>query len=254
MEKQPIRLQPDASPSYGDRYMAFVDVLGFSSIIAKSTSDDEVVQRVHQALAGISRKATAARSPHLDVQATSFSDNVVISLPASGPGLFHLIGMINNFSQQLLSLGMLFRGAIVRGRALHTEEVVFGPALVDAYRLETSVSLHPRIMLSDPVMEDVRTSALASPDHATMATRLVREDAFDVPYINLFADWEDDDVAWSSEAIAKLSLLRNVIMVGLSENGKNPNVAEKYKWIARRLNSFLDTRRLGTVVQPIDLP
>jgi len=159
--------------------------------------------------------------------------------------------MINNFSQELLSLGMLFRGAVVRGRALHTDEVVFGPALVDAYRLETSVSLHPRVMLSDQVLSDATTYADQSADRRSLASRFIKEDAFDVPYLNLFADWEDDDTAWSSEAIAKLNLLRTVIHSGLTDNGKNPNVAEKYKWIARKLNAFISERRLGSRVEAI---
>jgi hypothetical protein len=161
--------------------------------------------------------------------------------------------MINNFSQELLGLGMLLRGAIVRGSALHTEDVIFGPALVDAYNLETKVSLHPRIMLSDPVLEDAKTHAGRSRDQKRLLYRLVREDAYDVPYLNLFTDWHEDDEAWKPESIAKLNVLRALIERGLKDNARNPGVAEKYRWMARELDKFLAEKRLGAQVPKIDL-
>lgn len=237
---------------YEERYLAFIDVLGFSDIIKKTRNQPELISVVHEALVGITRTAVSSRSSILGIQATSFSDNVVISLPLSGPGLFHLFGLINNFSQELLGLGMLFRGAIAKGAALHTEHVIFGPALVEAYNLETKVSLHPRIMLSDPVLEDAKSYVNKSSEQASLLGRLVREDPFDVPYLNFFTDWDEDDEAWKPESVAKLNVLRAIIERGLRENAKNPNVGEKYRWMARQLDQFVSGKRLGARVPRIE--
>ncbi|MBB1247690.1 hypothetical protein [Rhizobium sp. G21] len=237
---------------YEERYLAFIDVLGFSDMIRKTREQPKLIAVVHEALVGITTTALSSRSSILGIQATSFSDNVVISLPLSGPGLFHLFGLMNNFSQELLGLGMLFRGAIAKGAALHTEDVIFGPALVEAYNLETKVSLHPRIMLSDPVLEDAKRYAGKSTDQFNLFKRLVREDPFDVPYLNFFTEWEEDDVAWQPGSLAKLNVLRVIIERGLTENAKNPNVAEKYRWMARQLDQFVMSKRLGAKVPKIE--
>lgn len=247
----PPRTLPPSS-DYEERYVAFIDILGFSSIISKTRADTGLISVVYEALTSITRRAAASQSSVLGIQATSFSDNVVISLPVSGPGLFHLFGMINNFSQELLSLGMLFRGAIAKGFALHTEEVIFGPALVDAYNLETKVSLHPRVMLSDPVMEDARIHVGKSRGQKDLLRRLVREELYDVPYLSLFADWHEDDEAWKPESIAKLNVLSTIIERGLKENAKNPGVAEKYRWMARQLDAFVAEKHLGSKVPKVE--
>jgi len=92
----------------------------------------------------------------------------------------------------------------------------------------------------------------ASADRKRLVARLVRQDAFDVPYLNLFADWEDDDDAWKPEAIAKLNVLLSAIEKGLRENGKNPGVAEKYRWMGRILQAFVESKHLGSSVLKID--
>ncbi|CUX58468.1 MULTISPECIES: hypothetical protein [Agrobacterium] len=248
----PKTSQLESTPTgYSECYLAFIDVLGFSSIISKTALEPKLITAVHEALDGITRRAKLARSPEIGIQITSFSDNVVISIPVSPAGLFHIMGLINNFSQELLSLGMLFRGAIVRGFILHTAEVIFGPALVEAYQLETNISLHPRVMLSDNVMADAKAYVVQSKDRNMLLQRLVREDAYDVPYLNLFADWNDDNDAWKPEAIAKLNVLRAIIERGLSENKRRPSIAEKYRWMARRLDAFILEKRLGSHVPTI---
>lgn len=230
--------------AYEERYVAFVDVLGFRSIVTKSASDPAVVQRVHAALSGISRLAVGSRSTALGFEVTSFSDNVVLSIPVSPQGLLHLVQMINKFSEDLLSLGMLFRGAVVRGLALHTHDVIFGPAMLEAYRLESTISFHPRVMLEAAVLADARDYARKQKLWRGALSRFIVEEPYEVPYLSSFARWADDDSAWADEAIAKLILLRTIIETGLTENTSRPDIAEKYRWLARKLDCFLARHRL----------
>ncbi|MGR0183446.1 hypothetical protein [Azospirillum aestuarii] len=237
---------------YTERYVAFVDVLGFRSIISKSATNPAVVERVHAALAGISRLAAARRSTTLGFEVTSFSDNVVLSIPVSPQGLLHLIQTINGFSQDLLGLGMLFRGAVVRGFALHTHEVIFGPGMVEAYQLESTISFHPRIMLGPAVLADARKYAQKQKLWREAFPRYIVEEPRDIPYLSPFASWPDDDAAWADDAVAKLFLLRTIIESGLIENSGTPHVSEKYRWLARQLNSFIRQHRLANHIPFID--
>lgn len=239
--------EPEASKSvvYQERYVAFVDVLGFRSIIAKSMDDPAVVDRVHAALAGISHLADDTRATRQGFEVTSFSDNVVLSVPVGRNWLLHLFQMINQFSQDLLGRGMLYRGAVVRGFALHTQRTIFGPAMVEAHRLESSVSFHPRVMLDAAVLLDAHRHARKNQLWQTELSRFIVEDEHDVPYLNPFASWPDSDTAWKEEAISKLFLLRTIIETGLLENAGKPDIVEKYRWLARRLDKFVGCHRLA---------
>lgn len=237
------------SATYEERYFAFIDVLGFSNIVKRSATDRVVVAQIFDALTSISDSAEKARRAGLEIEATSFSDNVVLSSPVSRKSLLGMFEIIGNLSADLLSKSMLFRGAIVKGKAVHNSAVVFGPALVDAYRLETSTSFHPRIMLSDPVFEDVST--YGGQRGGAEFKYWISSGSLDVPHLNPFAFWEGDES--SSAKILSLVHLQNVVAAGLIGNYNIPAVAEKYKWLARKFNEFVKRSRYASEVDLIDL-
>jgi hypothetical protein len=72
---------------------------------------------------------------------TMWSENVVISGRVAMAGL---------------SVRLLVRGALSRGRLYHHGRVVVGEAMVDAYLLECKVALHPRVVVSPRITDDNR--------------------------------------------------------------------------------------------------
>nr|WP_317187917.1 hypothetical protein [Acinetobacter gerneri] len=49
---------------------------------------------------------------------------------------------------------ILLRGALTIGEIYHDENMVFGPAMVEAYELESKVAEFPRIILHDKIEAD----------------------------------------------------------------------------------------------------
>jgi hypothetical protein len=239
-----------AGKMYDERYVAFVDILAFTNIVERSVSEPSLVSSLSEALNGISRSAANARSTALSMEATAFSDTVVLSVPVSADGLLYMLQTIEGLSVDLLSLNMLFRGALVKGKLIHTTEVIFGPALLNAYGLESTTSFHPRIMVSSDVYADAASVAYKSQD---LVPRYIVAEQHDVPYLNIFARWHDLKGAWPEDALQKLVKLQTIIATGLIENSGRPPISEKYKWIARKLNRFVRTARLQSKIAIIEL-
>jgi hypothetical protein len=86
----------------------------------------------------------------------SFSDSIVISSNASNSGLIYLLASINELALTLLSNGLLTRGGIAKGKLHHDGPVMFGPAFLETYRLETTIAVYPRIVLSRSAYEHFR--------------------------------------------------------------------------------------------------
>jgi hypothetical protein len=235
---------------YEQRYVAFVDILGFAKIVEKSQSDTSLVHKLNKALGGISRRAASARSEKLRLEATTFSDTVVLSVPVTSDGLLHMFQAIDDLSIDLLSMNMLFRGAIVRGMLMHSAEAIFGPALVEAYNLETRVSFHPRIIVGKDVFGDASSEQY---EELQLVSRYISADAYDIPYLDLFARWRGISESWAKDSLEKLISLQTIIAAGLIENTENPPVCEKYKWLARKLNSFVRTAKLQNKIGLLDL-
>jgi hypothetical protein len=230
--------------TYEDRYVAFVDVLGFADLVSRSQSSPQIVARLHNALSQLSARARSARSQDLGLEAASFSDTVVLSAPVGDTELLRIVEIIDEFGFDLLSSSMLFRGAIVRGLVRHTPDYIFGPALVSAYRLETNISFHPRIMFD--------TAAFATARDDPRFERYLVADAYDVPYLNPFARWQTDEPL-SGEALAGLVQLQSIIANGLMAGASNPSVGEKYKWLGRKLNRFIQSSNSRLELEPLSL-
>lgn len=233
--------EPTAA-AYEERYVAFVDVLGFASLVGQSLGQPEIVTQLRDALASVNASASAIRSAELKLEASSFSDTVVLSAPAGASELLRMIEVLDQFSFDLLQRNMLFRGALVRGLVIHTADFLFGPGLVAAYQLESTISFHPRIMLDGPVRDAVRGDSRFE--------RYVVADPYDVPYLNPFARWQVKGM--NNDGLQQLVQLQSIIANGLLAGSENPSVGEKYKWLGRKLNRFIDQHHPGAL-QPIPL-
>jgi len=138
------------------RYVAFIDILGFSALVKRVHSERHLFEEI----LAILREVAAYRPEVVEggptdlwknmLSATAFSDNIVLSSEARySPALIAMASSI--LCLRLLGLGVFTRGGITCGSLYHDEHVVFGDALIEAYELERSVARYPRIVLDRTV-------------------------------------------------------------------------------------------------------
>lgn len=178
-----------SEPKYEQHLTTFVDLLGFSetsfSEPKKTNALLQMLQRLShlQSEAGIDwLRKKGGSAVVIRPAISSFSDNIVISFPISQvsdyveddndlalsvllPSLRTTIGYI---AAEAFTLGYLIRGGIALGGLFHSSGVVFGEALIEAYRVERKVSVNPRIVLSPTVIR--------FPGFAGLDPRLFRQD------------------------------------------------------------------------------
>ena len=136
---------------YEQRVLAYLDVLGWSQLVRRSDRDRRVLQPVIEALEWMQRvKRTAAaakvarrmeRAPTKTVphEVAQFSDCVAISCSPDPTSIQSVLYMVQQFTNRLLlhcDPVVYVRGAIVVGSLFHRDNIILGPALVDAYHLE----------------------------------------------------------------------------------------------------------------------
>jgi hypothetical protein len=79
-----------------------------------------------------------------DFRTQSISDAVAISANMNREGLIEILRALEILTLRLLDKGYFIRGGLVKGRLFHDENVVFGDALVEAFRLESEVARYHR--------------------------------------------------------------------------------------------------------------
>ena len=93
---------------YNERYVAFVDILGFSAIVRKTgydTTPNRITALVN-ALTEIGSHHPAINESD-DFQFQSFSDSIVMSSASTFTGLLHILHSISDLSIRLLRTGLL---------------------------------------------------------------------------------------------------------------------------------------------------
>jgi len=156
------------SKAYDDRLLALVDVLGWKALINESVRNPTVLAPIQTAIgiivAGGTSTARASWSAAQfgskyapDAQFSHFSDTFVLSVPANPAGIPYITMMVADVCRSLLEAGLYTRGAVVRGKLVHTTKALYGPAVIEAYDLERTVAKYPRILVTPEAAASIET-------------------------------------------------------------------------------------------------
>ena len=143
---------PSTGRTHEPRIVGFLDMLGakanetsekFLNALASTIGRDYRLQRVQPF------------ADELDFRTIWFSDNIGASMrtgsnEATAQAAYdHVAWHLGDMQAQLLAVhGISSRGGIARGTCHHTDQMIFGPALVEAYLTESRAAGVPRILVA----------------------------------------------------------------------------------------------------------
>ena len=146
------------------RLVAFVDILGWSKAV--ETQPAELLFNVLLPLRQRAETWNEARRKelvvehgvnvnplHLMVQFAFFSDCFVYSMPTSMGG--RIYNAVADVVLHMLKQGFALRGGIAAGPLFHEDQIVFGPSLVSAYRLESAEAKFARVMVDESAIQEI---------------------------------------------------------------------------------------------------
>lgn len=171
---------------YTECFVAFIDVLGFETLVRKSMSDPVLLRRLTQVLnfaAGVPSGTKESRywdaagnevEQRWQIQTRAFSDTVVIFMPKEAGSIGQVLFLVRYLHDRILELGLSIRGAVTLGgmywdkswnvnqgetfilneRNSHpVPPITLGPGLIEAYRLESDCAIYPRVLISDKLWQ-----------------------------------------------------------------------------------------------------
>jgi hypothetical protein len=244
---------------YTSRYVAFVDILGFRKIINKSRNNAKFADELAAVLKAIGeRNSELERVLGEDFKMQNFSDSIIMSEAATAQGLSHLLYQVQELGLRLLQKALLIRGGICKGELYHDGSVIFGPAFIEAYRLESNVANFPRVVLGADAYSDVVQygnnddrwkrdfdSDLRFSDDGPVHVHLLKR------FANLnrqdFASLDTDEVAQAQIAEGALQSIVNTSM-------HEPRHFEKVKWFAVYWNGTAPTGAANAQLKMVRFP
>jgi len=251
---------------YADRYVAFVDILGFRELVKEIERGKLPPEYVRDVLAVVHEDETYSREAwkYADFRAISVSDAVALSCAPDPGGLDLLFYSICRLTAALLLRGYFIRGAVVRGKLWHDNTTVFGPALVQAYDIETKVARYPRIVVTRDVFLDVQQSikdisvgvgkhldgmlkqADDGPMYLHVLRHLIRELVKLQDRAARFPEFQQEPL------YQETLLMRNHIQQAFDRSIDDPGIFEKVQWFARYWNQVVHSNLRS--IQPLTGP
>ncbi|MEZ5325174.1 MAG: hypothetical protein R3F19_08930 [Verrucomicrobiales bacterium] len=235
-----------------DSLCVFLDILGFTEVIKRieETGSEEDFARLHEAYStGIaqlhtSRSDRGTRGFQWEIR--TFTDNVFLSFPLSSNDgeveLGFLVEDVARFQLHLANRGYFTRGGLSLGRNFIDESMIFGPALVEAYQLESRMARDPRIVLGPTVAELVQQQiGYYDPPHSAPQNSEFLRDADGQIFINYLEAAIVDTDNGPQLNMEMMEAHRERIEAGLRSNVATPQVWSKYRWLASYHNWFLDS-------------
>jgi hypothetical protein len=245
------------SEHYGEHVVGFIDFLGFSQLVQRMDRDPTLIDDIYAILSRLDEEEEGQGFGHLiqmgvaDVSVVS--DSIFFSLSMDKwsklgggrePAWAYLTTLeaIYYLQRYLLKRGIITRGGVAVGSLLHHQNVIFGPALVRAYRLESQLALFPRVIIDPPVLERFAASVAASGREAFMDTlthrmnSITKRDAdglIFIDYLHAHAMAIERDIGSLFEDI------RAEIDQALVSAGSNIHVFQKVCWLANYYNESL---------------
>ncbi len=240
---------------YENRIVLFLDILGFKSLINKTFVEkvdlEESIGLLYNYLDDIRnfvKTELEGKGKRKTTQITQFSDSIIISFLENDEGMvFHLLRTIQMLIMRVANNGIICRGAISYGKLVHNQNIIFGPALNDAYKTESTAAIYPRVILDSSIIEIgekynnqsslIEESSLFNKD----IKKLLNKDSDDKYYIDYFPEEILSIVKYGRLGGVKeyLTNLRTIIENGLKMT--QPDIQVKYSWMKNKYNNLVQS-------------
>jgi hypothetical protein len=164
------------SIAFKDCAVAFIDLLGFSSLVTKATKSggksldelERVVNLLDEVMPALDSTVSSTVPPEAIPKHLYFSDSIILSAPLMQRfdgreyfGMRQVVMRSIQLTHIVLKAGYLLRGAIDAGSVWHSEDGlnIVGTAFMNAYAAEKKAD-SPRIVLCDNAAEIWRRDSL----------------------------------------------------------------------------------------------
>lgn len=258
---------------YQKKVVAFIDLLGFSESVVASERDAKARDRVFQLIDNL-RGAGPTEQTSVDLQFQAmrnmplayvsaitneefvaqreggkpavrkavFSDSIVLS--ADAEHIDSLLYEVLQIERMTFRHGVFIRGGIAHGAFSHEGQTAVGPALIDAYIMESREARVPRVLVSEDVQrlasKDSRSKFHIDEDGLTYISDWRACLLPQNPVVPPDAITSSMDIFLRSVALS-MNSLKTAIQTETSKS-KKESLAEKYAWLSQRMSRLVEWR------------
>lgn len=237
---------------YQECYVAFLDMLGFKALCNSDNFDCASIKALFNdtelVLLNYKNNFGKIIIPQEVIENSNMmimSDSIVLSAPCTHDGLLSLLYQSSFIQNMLLNLGVLLRGGLTKGKFFQYKNIMFGPAMVEAYKIESDAR-YPRVVISNEIIDEFKSNGFFEKGNGTKQLSqktdivhiqielLIKQDSDNKYFINYFNPFEV--IKLNKNANVKTNI-EYTIKQGL--NYKETGIKEKYIWLQDYYNKSM---------------
>jgi len=156
--------------NYTDCYVAFLDILGFENLVrSKNREAKDKIEKYFQIINYAVNELKRIPSKR-NLGTIIISDSVILTIPKSSDQfknietLRQLLIAIRYIQFNLALSNIWLRGGVSSGDAYFNsiENQIIGPAYIDAYKLESTVAIFPRVVIDSKIISEFACDSASS--------------------------------------------------------------------------------------------
>lgn len=236
------------NPSLVNSMVCAIDILGFSQMIVDSCREgygDKLLKEINYLIN--KNKQCITPNKYSKGKIKIFTDNMVVAYPIKDDGEQELGEILENVAEYQFNLsleGLFVRGGVSVGDFYINEDIVFGPALLDAHNTESKIACYPRIVLDEKTVRMLQKH-INYYDVAPQKNKILidSDGQWFINYLNtIFKYYTECNNDYEFERVQHELLFRHKKKLEelLSKYKTNIVVWDKYVWTANYHNYFCD--------------
>ena len=243
---------------YKKSIVTFFDILGFEKRVDKPGKPEEL----YAILNNFKHQSDPEMFGPSLTKFTNFSDTTVRTTTITSKEnrnyqvgiLFHELLDLIYTQTRLINIGVFIRGGVVIGDIYHDRDIVFGPGLNEAYRLEKEIAIYPRIIIDPEVLKVAEREPLLKASHHDIPTEmeylrgLVRESSDGVWFLDyLWASREEFNDPYEYGQF--LLTHKKRVLDCVASQGTLDKVSAKYLWTVHYHNDVVGRIRAKVLLE-----
>ncbi|VYT61614.1 hypothetical protein [Clostridium tertium] len=234
------------NPKLINSMVCTIDILGFSQMILDSCNEgygNDLLKEISYLIN--KNKQCIIPNKYSQGKIKIYTDNMIVGYPIKDDGEAELNEILDNVSEYQFNLsleGLFVRGGVSVGDFYVNEDIVFGPALLDAHNTESNLACYPRIILDDKTVNRLKkyiNNYNVAPQHNKI---LIDNDGqWFLNYLNtIFKYYTKCNNNYEFEKIQVELLHKHKVKIEemLDLHKTNIRVWDKYVWTANYHNYF----------------
>jgi hypothetical protein len=230
-----------------------MDVLGWKDKIKKTCDENSntnfnELNKIYNTYTGLKKSFKEIEDNYDDnFKLNIISDSIFISWDSEVPILTRSIFRTLSYQLKVMAYNdFLVRGGLKKGSIIHEDEILFGPALTEAYYLQDKCSIYPRVIFEKEVKRDFKHRKIHILPHEIEELDLVFNefvkkdvdgfyylDYFDLNNCEVLENYNRTDITQRDY----YNKLKVIITEGCSLS--DPNLRMKYEWMKGKYNEAI---------------